>query len=137
MIRYSDKEKKEAVKAWEMNGKDFSKTCEETGVSKRALQNWVKQFPEVLTTAEELTTRAVRKKADVRVRDFVDRVVDVKSAALKRLEELVPNSESIPDILKAIDTMHSLEKEINGEQSDILSQNVIFYQQITQQLVES
>lgn len=85
--RWSDDDKAAVYVAWIANDKNIRQTARETGVAHTTLRYWVSEW------RENGPPDAVSDKVPDKVEDFVQRASRIRSSAMDKLEELIPDAE--------------------------------------------
>ncbi len=86
--RWSDDDKAAVYVAWIANDKNIRQTARETGIAHTTLRYWVSEW------RENGPPDDVADKVPVKVEDFVERASRIRSSAMDKLEELIPQAEA-------------------------------------------
>lgn len=133
--KYTDIEKKEALQALLLNGKNFEKTARQLGIASNSLRNWSREFPDFFEQSEDKVLDAMVRKSAREGGRFIERVSYAKDRILDRILDIVPEEKFMPNLLDALEVLAKLESEAMGVSNERKTNNLFF--QINNQLIEN
>lgn len=131
-------------KILESNKYNILETANQLNIDESLVKSWHDQvkndkYAEV-ETEKDVYAIAVRDKTnkamEVKTSGFLKTAFDIKEAALKRMKDLVPSSESIRDLAMVIKTLHEIEtgsRMTDDEEKDLNTQQKSFMMNVVVQ----
>lgn len=117
-------------KIYEANGYNLDKTARQLGVNEDQVKKWHEQVSDnaigdVETEKREFAVEAQRVTdvaINVKESEFINLAFTVKELALKKVKELIPESESIRDLTAVVKVMHEINtgNKLSDEESSNL-----------------
>ena len=135
-------------KILESNKYNILETANQLNIDESLVKSWHDQvkndkYAEV-ETEKDVYAIAVRDKTnkamEVKTSAFLKTAFDIKEAALKRMKDLVPSSESIRDLAMVIKTLHEIEtgsRMTDDEEKDLNTQQKSFMMNVVVQQLKN